>query len=99
MAVIHVQPLSSVREHLSQVVARFRREGSAAEPVVFGTHRRPEAVLVPYEAYAEMQDWRRRLHNMLDAGRSVQVEVPGAFSAEHEQLVEAYVAGEISADE
>jgi hypothetical protein len=47
----------------------------------------------------EMQGRRRRLHHVLDAGRSVQVEVPGVFGAEHEQLVEAYVTGETSADD
>jgi hypothetical protein len=35
----------------------------------------------------------------LDVMRSVQIELPGPFSAEHEHLMAAYVDGEIDADE
>ena len=49
--VIQVHPLSEVRARLSGILARFRREGAAAEPVAFGSHRKPEAILIPYEAY------------------------------------------------
>jgi hypothetical protein len=35
----------------------------------------------------------------LDVMRSVQVELPGPFSAEHERLMTAYVVGEIDPDE
>jgi hypothetical protein len=40
-----------------------------------------------------------RLNNALSAGRSVQVEVPGPFTPEHEREVSAYVDGDISAAE
>ena len=50
-AVIQVRPLPEVRQRLSGILARFRREGAAAEPVASGSHREPEAILLPYEAY------------------------------------------------
>jgi hypothetical protein len=40
-----------------------------------------------------------RLDNARSAAQSVQVELPGAFSPEHDQEVAAYVAGEITAAE
>lgn len=46
-----VDTISDARARLTQHVARFRAEGADAEPVVFGTQRRPEAALIPYEAY------------------------------------------------
>ena len=44
---LQVHPLSEVRQQLSGILARFRREGAAAAPVAFGSHRKPEAVLLP----------------------------------------------------
>jgi hypothetical protein len=101
-AVIQVHPLSEVRARLSGILARFRREGAAAEPVAFGTHRKPEAVLIPYEVYERYEALtrqRERLNWALSAGQSVQVELPGPFSPEHDQEVAAFVDGEISAGE
>jgi Asp-tRNA(Asn)/Glu-tRNA(Gln) amidotransferase A subunit family amidase len=101
-AVIQVHPLSDVRARLSGILARFRREGAAAEPVAFGSHRKPEAVLLPYEVYERYEALarqRERLDWALSAARSVQVELPGAFGPEHDREVSAYVDGEISAAE
>lgn len=94
-----VQPLSEVRKRLSETLARFGREGARAKPVIFGAYRRPQAIVLPYAAYEEMVDQIARLQAALDAARSVQVEVPGAFSAEHEQAVADYVSGDIDANE
>ena len=97
-----VHPLSEVRQRLSGILARFRREGAAAEPVAFGSHRKPEAILLPYEAYERYEALARqhsRLDAALSAAQSVQVELPGAFGPEHDQEVAAYVDGEISAAE
>jgi hypothetical protein len=101
-AVVHVHPLSEVRARLSGIVARFRREGATAEPVAFGSHRKPEAILLPYEAYERYEalaQERTRLDAALSAAQSVQVEVPGAFTPEHDREVSAYVNGEIDASE
>jgi hypothetical protein len=100
--VIQVHPLSEVRARLSGILARFRREGAAAEPVAFGTHRKPEAILLPYEAYKRYEALvrqRERLNWALSAAASVQAELPGPFSPEHDREVAAYVDGEISAAE
>lgn len=94
-----VQPLSEVRKRLSETVARFRREGAQAEPVIFGTHRKPEAIVLPYEAYEELLERITRLRAALDSARSVQVELPGAFGEEHERAVADYVSGEIDVNE
>lgn len=100
--VIHVHPLSDVRARLSGILARFRREGGTAEPVAFGSHRKPEAVIVPYEIYERyeaLERQRERLESALSSAQSVRVELPGAFSADHVREVSAYVDGEISAAE
>ncbi|HEX7162299.1 MAG TPA: hypothetical protein VF223_13815 [Trebonia sp.] len=100
--VIKVHPLSEVRARLSGIPARFRRDGAAAEPVAFGTHRKPEAVLLPYEAYERYEALarqRERLDWALSAAQPVQVELPGPFSPEHDREVAAYVDGAISAAE
>lgn len=48
---IEVLPISEARDEFSAVVARFRKEGLAAAPVIFGSHRKPEAVTIPYEMF------------------------------------------------
>jgi Asp-tRNA(Asn)/Glu-tRNA(Gln) amidotransferase A subunit family amidase len=101
-AVDRVHSLSEVRARLSDIVARFRREGAAAEPVAFGSHRKPEAILIPYEAHERYQALARqrdRLDGALSAEQSVQAELPGAFGPEHDREVLAYVHREISAAE
>ena len=30
---------------------RFRKDGLEAQPMVFGSHRKPEAAVIPYELY------------------------------------------------
>ncbi len=39
---------------LPDALRRFRAEGLKAEPVVFGSHRKPEAVVIPFELYAQL---------------------------------------------
>jgi Asp-tRNA(Asn)/Glu-tRNA(Gln) amidotransferase A subunit family amidase len=100
--VIKVHPLSEVRKRLSGILAQFRREGAEAEPVAFGSHRKPEAILLPYEVYERYEALARqhaRLDSALSAAQSVQVELPGPFSSDHDREVAAYVDGEISAAE
>lgn len=49
-----VLPSAEARTALPDALRRFRAEGLAAEPVVFGSHRRPEAVVIPFELYAQL---------------------------------------------
>ncbi len=39
---------------MSQIVAEFAREGATAEPVAFGSHRRPQGVIVPWDLWLEV---------------------------------------------
>lgn len=55
-----------------------------------------------YERYKTREEPVRegeRFDWVSSAAQSVQAELPGAFSAEHDQDVSAYVAGEIIASE
>lgn len=49
-----VVPVAEARAGLSAVLRDFRARGTAAHPVVIGSHRRPEAVLLPYETFASL---------------------------------------------
>jgi hypothetical protein len=44
-----VLPTSEARALLTTITAEFREHGAACGPVLFGSHRVPEAALVPYE--------------------------------------------------
>ena len=94
-----VRPVSEAREELSRALARFRREGASAAPIIFGSHRKPEAVVIPFEAYAEVVEYRRRREAAADARASVQAELPGAFSPEFDADLEQAVDGRIAPDE
>jgi PHD/YefM family antitoxin component YafN of YafNO toxin-antitoxin module len=50
------QTISDARRDLTGHVARFRKEGLDAEPVVFGDHRQPEAVLLPHATFQLLLD-------------------------------------------
>lgn len=49
-----VLPSREIRIELPKALERFRLEGIAATPVVFGAHRKPEAVVIPFELYASL---------------------------------------------
>ena len=44
-----VLPTSEVRKYLTSITAVFREHGAASGPVLFGSRRKPEAAIVPYE--------------------------------------------------
>ncbi len=94
-----VRPVSEARAELSRALARFRREGAAAQPVVFGSHRKPEAVVIPFEAYTEVVEYQRRRLSAAEARASVEAEQPGEFSPAFEADLHQAVDGTISADE
>lgn len=50
----NVLSASDARKGLNATLERFRREGVNAEPVVFGSHRKPEAVMIPYVRYQQL---------------------------------------------
>ena len=49
-----VLPTSQMRTEIHAALERFRTDGITAMPVVFGSHRKPEAVLIPYELYDKL---------------------------------------------
>ena len=51
-----IETISQTRAALTTLVARFRNEGISATPVVFGDHRKPEAVLLSFQTYQVLLD-------------------------------------------
>ncbi|GGI45808.1 putative nucleotidyltransferase [Agromyces flavus] len=49
-----VVPVAEARAGLSRILRGFRARGKDAETVIIGSHRRPEAVLVPFEQFASL---------------------------------------------
>lgn len=49
-----VLPSREIRAELPKALERFRHEGISAAPIVFGAHRKPEAVVIPFELYASL---------------------------------------------
>lgn len=49
-----VLPTSKVRAELSSTVTRFRTEGLLSHPILFGSHRKPEAVLISLELFEHL---------------------------------------------
>lgn len=47
-----VRPTSEVRVELSQIARRF--DAGDAEPVIFGSHRRPQAVIIPVALWEQL---------------------------------------------
>ena len=54
MSIAHVLPSREARTEIPKALKRFRVEGATAEPVVFGSHRKPEAVVIPFELYTSL---------------------------------------------
>ena len=71
-----VLTLTQARSQMSQTVSRFRLEGIASEPVIFGHHRKPEAVTLPYEMYQALLP---AIEKVLLA-ESMRTRLPGATS-------------------
>lgn len=51
---LHVLPTSEARGELSHALERFRRDGLSAEPLIFGGHRKPEGVVIPFELFERL---------------------------------------------
>ena len=51
-----VQATSIARAELTTRVAEFKDLGPEARPIVFGSHRKPQAVVLPYDLFAELLD-------------------------------------------
>ncbi|WP_104081767.1 hypothetical protein [Cryobacterium sp. Y11] len=49
-----IPPSREPRSELPTALARFRIEGLAAQPVVFGAHSKPETVVISFALYASL---------------------------------------------
>lgn len=50
-----VRPTSEVRVELSQITRRF--DAGDVEPVIFGSHRRPQAVIIPVALWEQLASY------------------------------------------
>lgn len=49
-----ILPTTVARAKLSQIAAEFELHGASAEPVTFGSHRRPQGVIIAWELWLEI---------------------------------------------
>lgn len=49
-----VLPTNEARAKLNRIAAEFDHDGAAAEPVVFGSHRRAQGVIVPWALWQRL---------------------------------------------
>ena len=54
MSIAPILPSREARTEIPKALRRFRSEGPTADPVIFGAHRRPEAVVIPFELYRSL---------------------------------------------
>ncbi len=62
-----VIPSAEARDHLSSYLKLFREQRAQADPVVFGSHRKPEGVILSYERY----EWLTEVLDELVAAEEV----------------------------
>jgi antitoxin StbD len=62
-----VVPSAEAREHLSSYLRLFREQREQADPIVFGSHRKPEGVILSYERY----EWLTEVLDELVASEEV----------------------------
>jgi PHD/YefM family antitoxin component YafN of YafNO toxin-antitoxin module len=55
MPIQEILGTDEARKQLGDVLKRFRRDGADAEPVLFGAHRKPEAVILPVALWERLQ--------------------------------------------
>lgn len=52
----NVLPMNEARACLSQHTRVFLEQGAEADPVFYGSHRRPSGVIMSYERYVQILD-------------------------------------------
>ena len=62
-----VVPSAEARNRLSSYLRLFRETGGRADPVIFGSHRKPEGVILSYERY----EWLTEVLDELVASEEV----------------------------
>lgn len=54
MSIPEVLPSNVARDELPKALRRFRAEGESSAPLIFGAHRKPEAVVIPFDLYSQL---------------------------------------------
>jgi hypothetical protein len=49
-----VLPTTEARDRLSEILREFEIHGASAEPVTFGSHRRPQGVILSWSLWLEL---------------------------------------------
>jgi antitoxin StbD len=62
-----VIPSTEARNDLPSYLKLFREKGEKADPVVFGSHRKPEGVILSFERY----EWQMEILDELAASEEV----------------------------
>lgn len=60
-----VLPVSEARARLTAILRDFRSDPASQDPIVIGSHRNPDAVLVPYPQFRELTSSPRQTGSML----------------------------------
>lgn len=81
-----VLPTNEARAKLNQIAAGFDHDGPAAAPVVFGSHRRAQGVIVSWQLWQRIAP---ALEDALDAEQARQRLDAGSERLSHEQLLAA----------
>jgi hypothetical protein len=50
---------TEARSAITAARRRFQRDGAEAEPIVFGSHRKPQGVIISFEGYREYRELKR----------------------------------------
>lgn len=53
---MQVLTTTETRDELNRIAARFSAEGARANPIVFGSHRKPQAVILPIQVWEMVED-------------------------------------------
>jgi antitoxin StbD len=55
-APLYVKHSREVRDHFGELLGEMRAGGARAKPVVFGSHRKPEAVMLSFEQWQALRE-------------------------------------------
>jgi antitoxin StbD len=87
-----VQATSIARAELTTRVAEYKDLGAEARPIVFGSHRKPQAVILPHDLFAELLDMAEGVPHIPKAAAKVPAKRPRGGKktnlTESEQIVQ-----------
>ena len=83
-----VQATSIARAELTTRVAEYKDLGAEARPIVFGSHRKPQAVILPYDLFTELLDAAEGVPHVPKAPAPAKRSRNTATLTESEQIVQ-----------